>query len=764
MKALKPLTFTLATAALWLPVPSAAATVSALVARGYNVMPAPQNVTLGPGDFQFGGGWKLETGPGVDPHSIAIDALGEDLRSRFQLSFATGKLATRVVRLEMSPGSVVPGTAQDHDTAAIAKQAYRLELSPSRIRISANADTGLFYGVETFIQLLTMRNDSLWLPEGQITDWPDLQRRHIYWDDAHHLEYLPELKRAVRQAAFFKANGFVIKLEGHFQYRSAAALVEPQALSPAELQELTDYGLRYHVEVIPYLDGPGHIAFILKHPEYAKLRAFPDSNYELCITNPDSYKLMSGMFDDLLAANKGVNYFYLSTDEAYYAGMADNQQCRELTRKNELGSVGKVLAEFVTKTANYLHDRGRTVVFWGEYPLKPEDIGALPGHIVNGETYGAKFDPVYKAHGIKQMIYTSTEGEEKLFPDYFVLPGSRLLHPEREKVDRVPAAVQQIASEPARQASDLIGMFVAGWADMGLHPETFWLGYATFTAAGWNPRTPDGREAMSSFYRLFYGHSATSMDRVYQLMSYQAQVWNDTWDTIQTTARKPIWGNSEGVFNPPKPAHDQTIPLPGVPSGTLEYQSAWSRDNAQRLRAVEISVPENDELLGLLQENVRVANRNRYNLEVFLSVAKLYRQNLDMMQGLARIDGVLASMAEPVRAQRHADALAAVDRALDIARQIRTQRNAALQDAIGTWYKSWRPRVPEANGRKFLHELDDVKDHLPDRTIDMSYLVHRQLLLPLDEWYERVQTARNQYAAAHDLPARNEPLRWKSLD
>ena len=96
-----------------------------------------------------------------------------------------------------------------------------------------------------------------------------------------------------------------------------------------ELQELTDYGLRYHVQVIPFLDGPAHIAFILKHPEYAKLRAFPDNNYELCTTNPDSYKLLFGIYDDLLAANKGVNYFVLSTDEPYYVGMADNAQCNE---------------------------------------------------------------------------------------------------------------------------------------------------------------------------------------------------------------------------------------------------------------------------------------------------------------------------------------------------------------------------------------------------------------------------------------------------
>jgi len=38
----------------------------------------------------------------------------------------------------------------------------------------------------------------------------------------------------------------------------------------------------------------------MKHPEYAKLRGYPESNYELCATNPDSYKLLCGMFQDLL--------------------------------------------------------------------------------------------------------------------------------------------------------------------------------------------------------------------------------------------------------------------------------------------------------------------------------------------------------------------------------------------------------------------------------------------------------------------------------
>ena len=103
--------------------------------------------------------------------------------------------------------------------------------------------------MQTLVQLLKPQDGKQWLPEGEIIDWPDLELRVIYWDDAHHLEHPEVLKAAVRQAAFYKINGFSIKLEGHFQYQHAPAIVEPYALTPAELQELTDYALKYHVQI-----------------------------------------------------------------------------------------------------------------------------------------------------------------------------------------------------------------------------------------------------------------------------------------------------------------------------------------------------------------------------------------------------------------------------------------------------------------------------------------------------------------------------------
>jgi hexosaminidase len=749
---------------------ASAQTVSPLFARGYTVIPEPQNVSLGTSDLTFSQDWQLKLDKSVAKNDVAADTLREDLSSRFNLSLGAGRGAGGTVTLRIQPGSVPIGAAVDSSTTSLEEQAYRIDMHKGAIAITANAPTGLFYGVETFVQLLRRDMGAVWFPEGSIVDWPDMQLRHIYWDDNHHLEHVDELKRDLRQAAFYKINGFVIKLNGHFQYKSAPAVVEPYALTPAELQDLTNYGLRYHIQLIPYLDGPAHIAFILKHPEYQKLREYPDSNYEICSTNPASYKLLEGMYQNLLDANKGVKYFYLSTDEPYYLGLAHNSRCNEADLAKQLGSAGKVFANFVDKTGGYLHDRGRNVIFWGEYPMKPSDFASLPPYVINGEVYGPAYDKAFDQRGIRQMIFTSTEGEEKLFPDYFILPKSDRLHgasndefEDNPGLPRVDDIIRKISFDSSRVNTSLIGEVDAGWADEGVNPEAFWLGYIAGVAAGWHPGSPSAPELSSTFYSLFYGSKVVNMDRMYQLMSEQAQSWNDSWDPTESTARKPIWGSSYAIFNPPHPAHDQTLPLPPVPDNALDYSSTWSKENLRRIALALQAEQQNLVLLGLLHENIQRAQFNRYNLQVYLTIADLCRQNLEMIAGIHRMDVDLAS-ASRAKAKDPKVALSEVDSALDTATSIWQRRNQVLKNSVAMWDESWFPRVEEANGRRFLHELDDVKDHLPDRTTDMSYLVYREKLLPFGEWVNAIAAARNQFAAAHHLPARNYRLAWDDFN
>lgn len=737
---------------------------SPLSERGYAVLPEPQKVWLSQTDAGFTHDWRVRLGPGVSSNNPAVTSFTDELAERFHLkikSAAADGAASRVVSFSVEPGSIVIGQAADRDKAALAEQAYRILMTTNQVRIIGNAPAGLFYGAQTFLQLLRPNGRSLRFPAGEIQDWPDLQLRIIYWDDAHHLEHLDVLKAALRQAAFYKINGFALKLEGHFRFRSAPAIMEPYVLSPAQLQELTDYALRYHIQLIPYLDAPAHVSFILKHPEYARLRAFPNCNYELCVLNPQTYQLLFGLFDDLLDANRGGKYFVLSTDEPYYVGLASANGCDESARARELGGPGQLLAQFISRAAEHLHLRGRTVLFWGEYPLKPADIGSLPGYLVSGETVGPEFDPVFKAHGIRQLIYTSTQGEEALFPDYCPLPAAERLHAHSENgpdLGRVAEMFRALSSPEPREQADLMGALVAGWADAGLHPETFWLGYATGPAAAWNPRSGPPDELMKAFYALFYGPNQSSMPRLYELLSRQARFWEDSWETKASQARTPLFGNSRGLFKPPRPAQDQTLmPLPVPTPGGLRLDRDWSGANRRRLELARQFLSENQELLTLLRQNRSQVRFNRYNLEIFLSVAQLCRENLELLLDLEHVDGELKG-AQALATTAPRQAIAHLDRALESAHRTWLRRNRTYQDAVAVWYQSWYPRVSEANDRRYLDQVDDVKDHRPVRTVDMGYLIYRELLYPLGEWAEATQRVRNQFAQANRLAVRHPVL------
>jgi hypothetical protein len=718
----------------------------------------------------FDGSWGVVHTSNISADDAAVSSLINEIHDRFDIEIKRkANFASRFIRLEIKTGSVAIEKTTDTNRAEISKQAYRLKLDANAITITANAPAGLFYGVQTLLQLLSAADGKVMFPAGTIEDWPDLEMRIIYWDDAHHLEKIAALKRAIRQAAHYKINGFAIKLEGHFQYKIAKPIVEPYAYTPAEYQDLTDYAKKLHVQLIPFLDCPAHVSFILKHPEFASLRAYPNNNYEFSVVNPKVDELIGGMFNELLDANKGSKYVFLSTDEAYYVGKPDNEK----DAAKAAGGNGALLAQFVTRIDKEIYKRGRTSIIWGEFPLTKKDVTALPSHIVNG-VYDSDVAALYAKHGIRQMIYTSTQGVEPLFPEYYNYPAIKFENPDTSKSKlltddemmqgelgkgRVEGLLSTISSSIAEKKADFIGSIVAGWGDSGLNPETFWLGYGTGSAAGWNHEKMTSEDLSNRFFRSFYGSGSQQISKIYKLMSSQAQFWDDSWEWAPLQLRTPILGNSEGIFNEPRHLKDQTLlPLPAVIGDVQKPENNWNAVNAQRLKAAEKYLNENTELIALLRETLQTNSRQQFNLRVFISIAELCRQNLQMLLELGQINSLLHS----ATSAGGAASVVIIDQALDAAKRMRDERNDVLHSLETTWYEEWFPRVPEANGRKFLDVVDDVKDHVPVRTVEMSYVVYRQLNYPMDSWWERVLNARNKLAKENSLSLRDERLNWKS--
>ena len=135
--------------------PLQTATASPLFARGYTVIPEPQKVTLTGQDFEFSPSWRLELGPGVEANDIAVASLKQELQERFHLALSEAKgKGGPGLKLAIDPQAVEIGAATDRQKPALAEQAYRMKLRASGVTITGNSSTGLFYGVQTLVQLL----------------------------------------------------------------------------------------------------------------------------------------------------------------------------------------------------------------------------------------------------------------------------------------------------------------------------------------------------------------------------------------------------------------------------------------------------------------------------------------------------------------------------------------------------------------------------------------------------------------------------------
>jgi len=723
--------------------------VTPLRARGYAVLPAPRQVLLHEGSVRIDGSWRLLTS-GVSPDDIAVRTLTTVLLDEYGVELASDQAAS-TLHLSVHPRAVVA----DGDPLC-EPQGYLLEILPGHIELMGNSPQGLFYGVQTLVQLLEGDGHRpLVLPVGTIRDWPRYPLRIVHWDTKHHQDRLETLQRFIDWLAHFKINAVSFELEDKFEYPSHPVIGAPGAFTTAEIQELTRYALERHIQIIPNVQAPAHMCYVLKHPEFAHLRC-DGSNYQACIENPEALRLIFDMYDDACAATPGVEYFHVSTDEYYYAGI-----CEKGRRPYNPLNRSLTFVDFVLKAHEHLKARGRRVIIWAEFPLMAEHVHLLPPDIIDGVIGGGdRFVREENARGIRQLAYASMQGEELLFPNYFSTShehgggGSAL--------GRLVDAVEACTAGKALQGNP-IGTFAAAWDDPGLHNETFWLGWATMAQYGWtgpaaapppaataHTAFPPLAQTVADFMDIFYGREVRDMAGVYQEMQSAARFFQSIWDRVPSTVRPPAYGWH--LRKEPVQRRDLTLSPPALPDGeSLAVAPVYSTRYAHLLAEAPRRLAQIERLMASLHENHRRARRNRYGLEVFLSLAHLERHTIEMLLAMRRIEQTLVRAREAHEKNRFARALARLREALDTARDVINDRRRVLRLLESVWEISRFPRNRSVEGRTFLHVMDDVKDHFADRRADLSYLTAPEESMGLEQWCGSLERIMERYASAHGL-------------
>ena len=187
--------------------------------------------------------------------------------------------------------------------------------------------------------------------------------------------------------------------------------------------------------------------------------------------------------------------------------------------------------------------------------------------------------------------------------------------------------------------------------------------------------------------------------------------------------RGPGYGNSEGK-GVGTTRFDLTLPAPPVPQlPGLDFSPVYRENYRARVQEAARMAQENDLLVHQLMQALSGVSRNRYNLEVFLSLARLTGHHNRLLLGLQEIEDRLELARQSALHGNPQKASGYLAEAYRIAGTIIDEKKHTFAGLQEVWEKSRFPKGQEVNGKKFVHVLDDVKDHWADRKADLSYMI-----------------------------------------
>lgn len=278
------------------------------------LIPLPQVVSNGSGTFEV----TAETGIRLVGTSEKLTSIGDFLANT--LRPATGFAV---------PVSKDSGEITLELTGSGPSEAYELEISDAGIRITAAGEAGLFYGVQTLIQLFpvdiakaTVQSRDWVLPQGKVSDAPDFAYRGSMLDVARHFISKEDVKFYIDQMASMKLNYLHLHLTDdqgwRIEIKSWPKLTEIGGSSEVgggkggfytqeEYKELVAYAAERYITIVPEIDMPGHTNSALA--SYAELN--PGVNlpvgqgldslnkkpldYQLPLTAPQASQMYTGI-------------------------------------------------------------------------------------------------------------------------------------------------------------------------------------------------------------------------------------------------------------------------------------------------------------------------------------------------------------------------------------------------------------------------------------------------------------------------------------
>lgn len=342
--------------------------------------------------------WNPSTDIIITTDNEEVQKIGEML-ARY-ISYGTGK-DIKVGKGVIEENSIILSL----DDAIEGDEAYHLNVSTAKVMISASKPAGLFYGVQTLLQMLPPEaykagglDNKFSLTPVKISDSPRFPYRGLHLDVSRNFFTKDEVKKYIDLMAMFKFNrfhwhltdgaGWRIEIKKYplltqkAAFRSKASWKEfwngdrkfvDEGTSGAyggyytqeDIKEVVAYAAERYITIIPEIEMPAHSEEVFVAYPRLSCSGKPYVNSDFCAGNEETFTFLEDVLTEVMELFPS-EYIHIGGDEAGKSAWKTCPKCQKRIRTEKLKNVDELQSYFITRIGKFLTSKDRKMIGWDE--------------------------------------------------------------------------------------------------------------------------------------------------------------------------------------------------------------------------------------------------------------------------------------------------------------------------------------------------------------------------------------------------------------
>jgi hexosaminidase len=357
----------------------------------FNLLPLPQSIEKGQGTY------SLLTNAKVD-----FDAGNAELNSVFVF---IQKHFNDLYSLNLQQGNEDPAIKLTIDSQLPGDEAYTLNIGEKGIEISGKTARGVFYGVQSLLQVLPPVKKQVGgfkIPAVKIADQPQFKWRGLHLDVCRHFYPVDVVKNLIDVAASLKMNmfhwhltedqGWRIEIKKYPKLTEISskrkATVKTHMVEHPLVFDNTEYGGFYtqeqikevvayansrFVTIVPEIEMPGHaVAALAAYPQFSctggPFEVFTEwgvTDEVFCAGKDSTFVFIENILSEVIELFPG-EYFHIGGDECPKVRWKNCPDCQARIKNEKLKNEYELQSYFIKRIEKFLHSKGKKLIGWDE--------------------------------------------------------------------------------------------------------------------------------------------------------------------------------------------------------------------------------------------------------------------------------------------------------------------------------------------------------------------------------------------------------------